>query len=277
VDDANPTNRHVDFLPLWTVDTLPSQLGGVTTNWPIMAWKATTALLPLPGLFPRVVSAGGIGGGDDQTGAYGACPAGVVRGWVGALDPFSGAKHQSLAYDDEGNIRASPAVADLDGDGIPDVVVPFGCTGKVRCYSGQTFKELWSFQLGDPAQPWTQRSIGSPSIGDVNGDGLLDVIVSAFDGNLYCLSGYDFRVTSVTLDSLRHPTFTWKSFGGTRYRVQFRNGSPDGSFTDIVSSEQTDPHYPGRVGTLSFTDDFTQTGGPPPSGGRFYRIRMVLP
>lgn len=51
--------------------------------------------------------------------------------------------------------------------------------------------------------------------------------------------------------------------------------SPDGPFTDIAISEQTDAHYPGRVGTLSFTDDFTQTGDSPPTGGRFYRIQMI--
>ena len=68
------------------------------------------------------------------------------------------------------------------------MVVPFGCKGLGRCY-GDDGSDRWSYQLAASGPEWTQRSIASPSIADVEGDGFIEVIVSAFDGKVYCLGG----------------------------------------------------------------------------------------
>jgi hypothetical protein len=89
------------------------------------------------------------------------------------------------------------------------------------------------------------------------------------------------RITSITRNAAGQAVLTWSSVGSTRYRVQYSNGDAKGSyngvFTDIVRSAQIeiDPNPVGLKGTLSFTDDFTLSGGAPPSGARHYRIKVI--
>jgi hypothetical protein len=77
-----------------------------------------------------------------------------------------------------------------------------------------------------------------------------------------------------------HVSLIWSSVGGTRYRVQFRNGTPtsgvNGAFTDIVRSltNEMDPSPYGAASAQTFTDDFTLTGGSPTNHSRYYRIRV---
>ena len=78
-----------------------------------------------------------------------------------------------------------------------------------------------------------------------------------------------------------HVSLAWPSVGGTRYRVQYRNGTTNsgarGTYTDIVRAltNEMDLGPYGTVSTQSFTDDLTLTGGAPPGGARYYRVRLV--
>lgn len=78
-----------------------------------------------------------------------------------------------------------------------------------------------------------------------------------------------------------HFLLWWRSVGGQRYRVEYCDGDRDGGFTgkfkEIVRSEvqELDPACDGAVGVSFFTDDFTLTGGPPPHGARFFRIKKL--
>jgi len=73
----------------------------------------------------------------------------------------------------------------------------------------------------------------------------------------------------------------WSAVGGVRYRVLFSDGDAQGNFnsvfTPIVRSvtDEMDADPIGSPGTLSFTDDFLYTGGPPAYGTRFYRLQVV--
>jgi hypothetical protein len=77
-----------------------------------------------------------------------------------------------------------------------------------------------------------------------------------------------------------HVSLAWPSIGGTRYRVQFRNGTANsgvlGKFTDLVRplTNEMDAAPYGAVSTQRFTDDFTLTGGSPTNHSRYYRIRV---
>ena len=90
-----------------------------------------------------------------------------------------------------------------------------------------------------------------------------------------------FHILAAPLQTNGRCSLTWSSIGGTRYRIQFRNGTTNsgvvGTFTDIVRPLTTEMDISpyGADSTQSFVDDFTLTGGPPAGGARYYRVRLV--
>lgn len=156
----------VKFTPRWTISR-PD-------------WKSSVALLPVS-TPPLVVTGYGIGLKANQgTGNYGLC-CNPGLGGILAIDS-SGTIVWEKRYEKEANIRASPAVGDVDGDGDLEVVITVGCYGKIYAYDGATGREEWNRQLGP-------RTIGTPSIGDLDGDGRIEIVVCSYDGRVYALGG----------------------------------------------------------------------------------------
>ncbi len=122
---------------------------------------------------------------------------------------------------------------------------------------------------------WTIQEYAATPVGDpsVNGSGRWGTWWGRVDPN------NPLRITSITRAANGHYTVVWNSVGGTRYRVQYSNGAGNGSYTgaytDIFASEATDPSATGTASSMTFTDNFTLTGGPPPNGARYYRIKVV--
>lgn len=85
------------------------------------------------------------------------------------------------------------------------------------------------------------------------------------------------EIVAAVCDANGHCTFSWKSTGGTRYRVSYRDGGLGGAFTEIVRSAalEMDPSPIGVESTRGFVDDFSLTGGPPAGGSRFFRVHVV--
>lgn len=96
-----------------------------------------------------------------------------------------------------GRILASPAVADLDADGKPEVLFSYGaiggsCDGGVVAYDGASGAIKWSFST----IAWAKKRkfkenfhgvISTPAISDVDGDGKMEVAFGALDRNIYLL------------------------------------------------------------------------------------------
>lgn len=71
-------------------------------------------------------------------------------------------------------------------------------------------------------------------------------------------------------------TLLWRSIGGGRYRVEFKDALLS-DFVEIIRSqiEETDPMPPGAASVQSFTDDFSLTGGFPAEDLRLYRVKRI--
>ncbi|MBP7962300.1 MAG: DUF11 domain-containing protein [Caldilineaceae bacterium] len=83
-------------------------------------------------------------------------------------------------------ILATPAVANLDGDPAPEVVVPLS-NGKLYAFHADGSPVAgWPVSLGDVAENFNSQVVNSsPIIADIDGNGRPEIIVGSYDKGLY--------------------------------------------------------------------------------------------
>ena len=125
-----------------------------------------------------------------------------LPGWPVELDLQADAHHDSAAYANgavplplEGVI-APVSVADLDGDGVPEVVVA-SLVGAVHAFHADGSRvDGWPVEMaGRQPNEFTDQNtydrgfIGAPALVDIDGDGAAEVIAGGMDARLYVWSG----------------------------------------------------------------------------------------
>lgn len=85
-------------------------------------------------------------------------------------------------------IAAPPAVGDINGDGIPEVVVQSNVPQYVSAIDISKFDVLWTYFV-EPVPPTGLKHTASPVIADFNGNGNGDVLALSANGKVFCLKG----------------------------------------------------------------------------------------
>ncbi|MCS6860756.1 MAG: PQQ-binding-like beta-propeller repeat protein [Abditibacteriales bacterium] len=123
----------------------------------------------------------------------------VLAGTSGTVVALSGKDgHPLWQFAAGGSIAGCPAVADVDGDGSPEIIL------------GASNRQVYALSARDGRPEWTMKTVGgvvaSPLIVDVNGNGKLDVVIPCQHGNVYALEGATGRI--LWTRELRRPVET---------------------------------------------------------------------
>jgi hypothetical protein len=195
-------------------------------------------------------------GGDCEGNTIGTQPCGSVGG--GYVWSFDRTGKEKWRYFLQGQtIWSSPALADLNGDGAQDVVVGTGgywaepAGRRITALNGKTGKVLWT--SATPA-----RVVGSPSLGDVTGDGRADVFVVTHGGYLLSISGATGtrRWSACITDS----GDCGNTRIGTKTGVALADVDGDGAIEAITQGEQRLRVYDARTGTLEASPKTSYAG-----------------
>ncbi|MGQ0823994.1 MAG: FG-GAP repeat domain-containing protein [Actinomycetota bacterium] len=121
--------------------------------------------------------------------------------FIGGYIDHSGGEFRALDWNDgrvterwkrriDDTFFSSPAIGDIDGDGTMEVV-----TGAGHFYNRGDGKKIWAFNIEDgsnqPGFPFATggSTMPAPALGDVDGDGVVDVVAGSHDGLLRVIRG----------------------------------------------------------------------------------------
>ncbi len=139
------------------------------------------------------------------------------------------------------------ATIDSDGDGLPD----------------------W----------WESRYFGNPT------NARPQAIAANGFSNLHCYwLGLDptnplstFKAQAISQPGTGYPQISWNSIGGKTYTVEYANSlAVPVAFTPAWTVTESNVS-PGVESMQTFVDNYTFTGGPPGTNGRYYRVRWEPP
>ena len=120
----------------------------------------------------------------------------------------------------------------------------------------------------------SQYGVTNPSA-DSDGDGATN-LEEYFTNTNPTNAASVLRFSSVARSNNGHVTLNWLSTGGSRYRIEYRDGPLGIPFMDVVRplSIEMDSNPSGTTSTRSFVDDFTLTGTPT-NAARYYRLKAI--
>jgi Bacterial Ig-like domain (group 3)/FG-GAP-like repeat len=184
-------------------------------------------------------------------------------------------------YGSGGYYAESVAVADVNGDGNPDLVVPNQCAdsacmrrGLVGVLLGQgdgTFKSVVKYDSGG-------YGAFSVAVADVNGDGKPDLVVANVCANSNCTSGGSVAVLLGNGDGTFKAAMSYPSGGEDAYSVAVDDVNGDGKPDLLIANYCADSECltDGSVGVLLGNGDGTFQAAVTYSSGAYHTVSVAV-
>jgi hypothetical protein len=192
------------------------------------------------------------------------CPISCADGTVSVLLGNGDGTFQTAVSYDAGASRAdSVAVADVNGDGKPDLIVTTfypGCVGVLLGNGGGTFQPV----VTNCAEPLA--NFLAVAVGDFNGDGKPDLVVTTNDNVFVFLNKGD--------GTFLH-TRTYGIGGGYDHSVAVADVNLDGKLDLVVANSSGADNLPNTVGVLLGNGDGTFRLGEVLNSGGYAEVAAV--
>jgi uncharacterized protein (DUF2141 family) len=166
--------------------------------------------------------------------------------WVAVLLGNGDGTFQKAVKRRSGGASWAVVVADVNGDGKPDLIVGNVCSGTNdihTCTEGGSVGVLLGLGNGEfkKAETYNMNEPGSYSlsVGDLNGDGKLDVIMTSFCTEQGCANGGDIGVFLGNGDGTFQPVVTYMT-GGRANAVAVADLNGDGKLDVAVANGGSD-------------------------------------
>ncbi len=187
-------------------------------------------------------------------------------GWMYVLNAEDGSMLPGFPVRIEGGSGSSPALGDLDGDGWLDIVV-----GTSR-HPNQKLIHAWDHN-GNSLPGWpvavSAYAFGSPALGDLDGDGDLEVVINTADAYVHAFHHDGSRVSGWPSQA-RTPWGSWETLASPVLADLTGNGYPEVLIPcgwDIVAFNRsgrrlTEDTWPPAPGSWQLRTEYGVWGSP---------------